>query len=591
MFVVDGSYSVITTNLDAVYETNADFQLDPEEKNWKKQLDFVQALDKVLRAPRSGLGVVRSGVTVFAGESSPLEQSLSTRSRALAQGLNMPVYVRGGTPTDQGLKTARDELVGKRERGVPQVIIVLTDGEPSECTTSPTDVGNGAGCIAYTEELAASYRQDDDVIIVTIGVRLYSNAAENFVRAIATTDQLAFILQDFSSLDAELEALPREIFGTLCSQLFTASLPGLIEDQLSGVVAGYTVVTQTGGEQLEVEMFIEGTLTRNEKERLMMEIAALAGVEPSQVSLTTELLDSRRRLLVTYSVITVTIDGVDAVVPGTVSTSATTVGADESSRDADGLVPFSFGEVSTGRTPTSGRGNRLACRSASSCGGVVSSLTDSCSCNSRCERQGTCCYDYEDVCLAPEPTPCFDKCGEPGDQSLEGDACFCENTCEFFGDCCEGLEADCPDLVQIQPDIEPIDKSISCAGYCGFKLTSAIGSCYCDLGCLLYGDCCDDRDDQCGEPIFCKDRCGEAVEDVCFCRDDCVEAGDCCPDREEYCPTAATTTTAPARNNSRCRGICGDEYKERGFSCGCDATCQERGDCCEGRGGYLDLCA
>ena len=89
----------------------------------------------------------------------------------------------------------------------------------------------------------------------------------------------------------------------------------------------------------------------------------------------------------------------------------------------------------------------------------------------------------------------------------------------------------------------------SCEGSCGLKL----GSCYCDLKCADYGDCCPDFKTVCQNYIqnktnstnqsygiqakvnSCEGFCGGKANGKCFCDSSCQAYGDCCEDFDQYC--------------------------------------------------------
>jgi hypothetical protein len=83
-----------------------------------------------------------------------------------------------------------------------------------------------------------------------------------------------------------------------------------------------------------------------------------------------------------------------------------------------------------------------------------------------------------------------------------------------------------------------------CAGHCG-SLEPAPAGCYCDAGCVEYGDCCADQAAVCGgnqgqDPpggaATCAGHCGssdgqqDGSGSLCYCDDLCVGNGDCCSD-------------------------------------------------------------
>jgi len=108
------------------------------------------------------------------------------------------------------------------------------------------------------------------------------------------------------------------------------------------------------------------------------------------------------------------------------------------------------------------------------CGGKTSD--GDCWCDSICVTYGDCCYDYQEMCVAPIPEnpiyygTCNLSCGGKS----TGGTCWCDTGCEQFGDCCADYTDHC-----------------SCQGSCN---TQAISGCWCDKNCESYNDCCPDYD-------------------------------------------------------------------------------------------------
>jgi hypothetical protein len=79
----------------------------------------------------------------------------------------------------------------------------------------------------------------------------------------------------------------------------------------------------------------------------------------------------------------------------------------------------------------------------------------------------------------------------------------------------------------------------SCQGLCDSQPAS--GACYCDAGCVDYGDCCADYEQYCGGGgtppggDSCQGACG-GQSGACYCDTECAQYGDCCPDIAQYCP-------------------------------------------------------
>lgn len=122
----------------------------------------------------------------------------------------------------------------------------------------------------------------------------------------------------------------------------------------------------------------------------------------------------------------------------------------------------------------------------------------------------------------------------------------------------------------------------SCEGSCGAQ---APGGCYCDDECFAYGDCCEDKAEQCdgnpvlmyaapfpadggvpaptedggpvalyaapfpGDPATCvsddTSYCGTKAPAGCWCDDQCADYGDCCDDQPSCEMTALYAAPFP----------------------------------------------
>jgi hypothetical protein len=91
----------------------------------------------------------------------------------------------------------------------------------------------------------------------------------------------------------------------------------------------------------------------------------------------------------------------------------------------------------------------------------------------------------------------------------------------------------------------------TCEDHCG---GTSDGSCYCDEGCVYYGDCCGDFDLYCGyeeEPTgSCLDSCGGLSDSGCYCDDACTYYGDCCFDFIDVCAGEPASTCDAATSCS-----------------------------------------
>jgi len=135
-------------------------------------------------------------------------------------------------------------------------------------------------------------------------------------------------------------------------------------------------------------------------------------------------------------------------------------------------------------------------------------------------------------------------------------------------------------------------------------------SCGCYEGCEEWNNCCEDKKDVCSQnntqggaqqaeekPVdSCANRCEEDehfdfVKFSCGCYATCEEWGDCCQDRKDVCSQNNTQGGAQDKTAEHvsaiaagsCANRCGEEeyYNFRKFTCGCYEGCAEWNDCCE----------
>lgn len=215
-----------------------------------------------------------------------------------------------------------------------------------------------------------------------------------------------------------------------------------------------------------------------------------------------------------------------------------------------------------------------ACGSAIQIGGTIA-----CWCNAECMIPGsekTCCSDFARVCpneynattyRTPNHNSCPSSCQSPDSHVILA-----------------------PTLMR------DYDKSNrSCAGNCGAVMRSSKSKkviCYCDSGCLLTNDCCDDFLSQCEtDPCVvcllltppapaqsCRGLCGQLGQG-CSCETACVETQSCCADFQSVCPTwvdKALVAPPQAPQAGSCFGQC----DQRSGSCWCDYACVANQDCC-----------
>ncbi|KAG9268325.1 CUB and zona pellucida-like domain-containing protein 1 isoform X1 [Astyanax mexicanus] len=118
-----------------------------------------------------------------------------------------------------------------------------------------------------------------------------------------------------------------------------------------------------------------------------------------------------------------------------------------------------------------------------------------CSCNSSCQYNGNCCYDYYDYChtettsttgyttstpdyTTPTTEPsCRWNCG------ANFSSCSCSSSCQYNRNCCQDYYAYCFSTTE-----SPTTESPSCRWNCGYSFSS----CSCDSSCQYYGNCCHD---------------------------------------------------------------------------------------------------
>uniref|UniRef100_A0A3B1JTS9 CUB and zona pellucida-like domains 1, tandem duplicate 1 n=1 Tax=Astyanax mexicanus TaxID=7994 RepID=A0A3B1JTS9_ASTMX len=204
-----------------------------------------------------------------------------------------------------------------------------------------------------------------------------------------------------------------------------------------------------------------------------------------------------------------------------------------------------------------------------------------CSCNSSCQYNGNCCYDYYDYChtettsttgyttttpdyTTPTTEPsCRWNCG------ANFSSCSCSSSCQYNRNCCQDYYAYCFSTTE-----SPTTESPSCRWNCGYSFSS----CSCDSSCQYYGNCCHDYHLYCSsttqrppEPS-CRWNCG-ANFSSCSCSSSCQYNRNCCQDYYAYC---FSTTESPTTESPSCRWNCGYSFS----SCSCDSSCQYYGNCC-----------
>ena len=165
--------------------------------------------------------------------------------------------------------------------------------------------------------------------------------------------------------------------------------------------------------------------------------------------------------------------------------------------------------------------------SCGNCGKKLYQCTNSCSWSySGCTDEGPCSPGQTQWCNGCEQKSCSGSCQWSGCDSYcggskTGDNCYCDSGCVSWGDCCDNAADEC-------------DRP-TCIGQCGSHggYDSAVGGdCWCDSGCVNYGDCCVDARDECGVHT-CRDNCGKEFSG-CDCDWNCWMTS-CCADKDDWC--------------------------------------------------------
>ncbi len=207
------------------------------------------------------------------------------------------------------------------------------------------------------------------------------------------------------------------------------------------------------------------------------------------------------------------------------------------------------------------------------------------------------------ACLACE-ADCWGKaCGDDGcggscgdcdaGTTCQGNACVCAPDCagvECGDDGCGGSCGDCGFGESCQDGA-----CVACVPSCGGK---ACGDDGCGGSC---GDCgpgmvCSGS--QCvSQGSSCVGYCGSAAPDYCYCDDGCMQYGDCCPDVCDACPNAAGCGGGGGCDPGEiedCYGTCAPEYSLGDGWCdenfNCDMFMYDYGDCGGGGGSCAGMC-
>lgn len=192
-------------------------------------------------------------------------------------------------------------------------------------------------------------------------------------------------------------------------------------------------------------------------------------------------------------------------------------------------------------------------------------------------------------CAKPEETDAGDGISNPGDpsgascvgscgQKSPDESCWCDTECATIGDCCADLNQVC----SISPDAGKNDTPAGGSGGSGGTGGAGSGGSG-GLGGSSFGGSSFGGTGSGGVPSTggpsCTGSCGgPAAGEVCWCEPGCVEYGDCCPDYTQVCGGGPTTPTSGGCTQQ----LCGSETpsSENGMECYCDPACAQYGDCC-----------
>lgn len=163
-------------------------------KNWHKTLDFIKSFAKEFSVSKEEVhfGVLHFAWRVF------MDFKISDQEfwnqDALANKVSSIRYPYGGTRTDLALTSARNNFFCEKEcgnrKGVPKVLLVLTDGKSSYN--------------AQPVKEAAQPMKDAGVTILSIGV---GSADEEELKEMATDDSHVFMLSQYNYLMDKLNQI------------------------------------------------------------------------------------------------------------------------------------------------------------------------------------------------------------------------------------------------------------------------------------------------------------------------------------------------------------------------------------------------
>ncbi|MFP4439114.1 MAG: VWA domain-containing protein [Chloroflexaceae bacterium] len=172
MLVLDGSTSISTNG-------------------FRQMQDFAQNLVNTVTI---GPDAARFGIVQFGTQGSGrLEVPLSDSASGLASAIDDLRLMRGATDIQEGLALARTELEAKQRAGVPQVIVLLTDGAHNQ-SGNPVD------------EAHLAWQSGIHILTVAVG-----GADRDHLKAIATNPNYLFTVSDFNGLSVILNTLVQDV--------------------------------------------------------------------------------------------------------------------------------------------------------------------------------------------------------------------------------------------------------------------------------------------------------------------------------------------------------------------------------------------
>ena len=191
---------------------------------------------------------------------------------------------------------------------------------------------------------------------------------------------------------------------------------------------------------------------------------------------------------------------------------------------------------------------------------------------------------YNGSSAAASGKSCQNKCGGASDDQ----SCYCDDQCDKMGDCCTDYAAACGSVGKGDNPSNPAGGGSSSggAGNGGSGSSGSSGGSSSSGGAAESGGSGSTSGaggtggSVASSGASCAGYCGGLSADgTCYCDVDCQQYGDCCADVATACATAAGTGQgcAPALCNSENPG------NEAGMECYCDSVCTQYGDCCSNK--------